>query len=393
MSGAGTAGKARPLGINASIASALRPKGAEVEQFSGDDRAKFNRLLRWQRQSAARDLLKDERVSKCIWVRVLPLVEVWKSRDLQKPNAYYKGLYTCGSVWMCPVCAAKITERRRIELQEVIDASHEIGELVFMVTLTMQHTKRDKYAEITQAIRDAWREVRSGRGWQRIKQEFEIVGVITSLEFTCSLDNGGHPHFHVLMFSKCKKISADSVRDLLSSRYTEILKGKKLKRYASAEHGVKVQIGDAHVGDYVAKFGSDKESTWGLAAEMTKGAVKSAGLKHGEHYTPFQLLDASKMGDKQAGKMFQEYAQAFKGKHQIGGLSQQRKRLGLSQAMSDEEIAEAGQVDAFRMLGLIDQQWAKIRRGGMRGMLLEVVRDADYETVSKYLHQRGVYVD
>lgn len=392
------AGAARPLGINASIASPLRPKGAQVEQFEPDEAAAFKRLLRFQRQRGARDLLPDERVSKCIWVRVQPLVEGWKSRDTAKPRAHYRGVYTCGSVWMCPVCAAKISERRRVELQETIDAARAQGFHVVMVTFTLQHNRRDKFSDITNAILEAWRRVRSGKGWQIIKSNFDIRGMVTALEFTVSLDNGGHPHLHVLMFLKCGNLDAEQLRAQLSKRYDDAL--AKLSRYASAEHGVMVQVSDIHVGDYVSKYGRDEASTtWGLAQEMTKGMTKSGGLKGGEHYTPFQVLDVYLVGDgngkrdRQAGKIFIEFAQAFKGKHQLGGLSRVRKMLGLTEAMSDEEIADANDQDSARFVSFTAEQWAKICRAGHRGLVLEVMSKADYQQFKAYMRQVGVYLE
>lgn len=38
-------------------------------------------------------------------------------------KAFYQGLMACGGVWTCPVCAAKVSERRRQELKEAIRAA------------------------------------------------------------------------------------------------------------------------------------------------------------------------------------------------------------------------------------------------------------------------------
>jgi hypothetical protein len=353
--------------------------------------------MRWSRQEVARELLPKERVNKCLWFRVGTYAEIWKLKDkaLEYARAHYRGLMMCGSVWMCPICAAKITERRRLELQETIDAGYDFGLIVFMVTLTLQHGRQEKYKIVLDALRDAWRKVRGGRGWIEIKQKYQIVGIVTALEFTVSIDNGGHPHLHVLMFSRLAPgaIDADQLRDDISKRYDAVL--KKHSRYASPDHGVMVQLGDAQVGDYVAKFGREKEneSTWGLAAEMTKGMMKRGRLEAGEHYTPFQLLDMARMEDKQAAAMFQEFAHAFKGKHQIGGLSQVRKMLGLSKALSDEEIAEAGEEKTFKFVQLLDQQYAIIRSKGLRGTALEVASQVGYEGFKVWAGTHGINLE
>ena len=382
------------LGNTTSNVSHTRENG---EIGNSDDAGKAARSMRWKRQEMARDLLPKERVNKCIWVRVGTYAEIWKLKEkaLEYARAHYRGLMMCGSVWMCPICAAKITERRRLELQETIDAAHDQGLIVFLVTLTLQHGKHEKYKIVVAALRDAWRKVRGGRGWIEIKQNYQIVGIVTALEFTVSIDNGGHPHLHVLMFSKLGPgaIDADQLRDDVSSRYEAILKHHA--RYASNEHGVKVQLGDSHVGDYVAKFGREKEneSTWGLAAEMTKGMMKRGRLEAGEHYTPFQLLDMASDGDKQAAAMFQQFALAFKGKHQIGGLSAVRKMLGLSKSLSDEEIAEAGEEKTFRFVQLLDKQWAIIRNKGLRGTALEVASQVGYEGFKVWARSHEIFLE
>ena len=42
-------------------------------------------------------------------------------------KAFYQGLMSCGGIWTCPVCAAKISERRRQELKQAIEAAQALG--------------------------------------------------------------------------------------------------------------------------------------------------------------------------------------------------------------------------------------------------------------------------
>ena len=74
-----------------------------------------SRVQRFALQSMARAILPESRTAKCLRIRAHDCdVQVWKSRE--HGTASYGGLQTCGSVWTCPVCAAKIAERRRIKL-------------------------------------------------------------------------------------------------------------------------------------------------------------------------------------------------------------------------------------------------------------------------------------
>ena len=61
-------------------------------------------------------------------------VGVWKCE--KHGTAHYSGLQTCGSVWSCPICAAKITERRRLEVQDAINQHRQAGGEVQLLTLT-----------------------------------------------------------------------------------------------------------------------------------------------------------------------------------------------------------------------------------------------------------------
>jgi hypothetical protein len=59
-------------------------------------------------------------------------------------RAGIEGLVTCGSVWLCPVCAAKVASKRAEELAQVLDAVHDAGGSAFMLTLTIRHSAGDR---------------------------------------------------------------------------------------------------------------------------------------------------------------------------------------------------------------------------------------------------------
>ena len=55
------------------------------------------------------------RTVDCTWVRIAELSMV---RPMDRASYHYKGLVTCGNVWVCPICSAKIQERRRQEVEQ-----------------------------------------------------------------------------------------------------------------------------------------------------------------------------------------------------------------------------------------------------------------------------------
>jgi hypothetical protein len=59
-------------------------------------------------------------------------------------TAGYSGLASCGSVWACPQCAAKIATRRADDLSKVMRAVDKAGGSAFLLTLTMRHSRGDR---------------------------------------------------------------------------------------------------------------------------------------------------------------------------------------------------------------------------------------------------------
>ncbi|MBC7773826.1 MAG: rolling circle replication protein, Rep63 protein, partial [Phycisphaerae bacterium] len=123
-------------------------------------------------------------------------------------------------------------------------------------------------------------------------------------------------------------------------------------------------------------------SKWGLEDEMTKGHTKKA--LHGE--TPFDFLRAYLVDskDKQAGALFKEFAETFKGKRQLFWSPGLKKRYAIGES-SDEELAV--QMDDYAaMLGVITlEQWRDVLRVEGRGILLQVAASGGWEAVLVYL--------
>jgi len=361
---------------------------ANPEGLTPEERAAQYRLIRWQRQSVAARIMHDQRVAKCFRVRIKPVVEVLHSAKVRK--AHYGGLMICGSVWMCPICAAKITERRRLELESV-DAK-ELSCL--MVTLTLQHEQGEKLKVVQDHLADAWRKMKSGGWWQRFAQEFLIVGSVTGTEVTYGLESGWHPHKHVLIWSRLslRKVKDEIIRGRMSERFENIL--ANAGRYVSPIHGVDIRKGTDLIREYVAKFGyepknkPDKKS-WSLGAELTKGPAK-VGLKYGRHYAPFQLLDLYLAGDQEAGKLFREYALTMKGTRQLRYAPGTRDLFGLDDEMSDEELAAHQEQDAVVLALLQPEHWKVILRKEKRSALLEVANTGNLEYLRIFLKSLGV---
>jgi len=157
------------------------------------------------------------------------------------------------------------------------------------------------------------------------------------------------------------------------------------------EHGYQLDRTYGAVADYIAKFGREPaRKPWGVESEMTKGHIKTGRGTVIEHVTPFAMLYHIMQGRAALVPVFQDYAQRFKGRHQLHWSKGLRKRLlDSDEEQTDEELAAADMDDAV-LLGLLTrQQWRVVLANDARGELLEVARSGDWQHVEAFLIDIG----
>ena len=307
--------QAEPLGINTKCASPNTVKAGDQDDSP--------RVRRFALQSAARELLPDERVSWCL--RRLNfderVVEIWYASN--PGRAHLKNVAVCGSVWTCPVCSAKISERRRVEMTEALEKNPDLTPI--LVTFTFQHERSDRLSELIETLNDSYRKLKSGKSWKTIAVKHGLVASVTGLELTWGHVNGWHPHKHALFFSNLKpdEIDLDDLKTRLVNRFQPIM--ARSDYYSSSLYGIDVRAGDERAVDYVSK--------WGLEHEIAKSPVK----KGRGGYSPFQLLELYAARKKWAGVLFQEYAETMKGRRQLVWSRGGRELLGLVETEQTDE--------------------------------------------------------
>lgn len=346
------------------------------------DKPENTRLMRWAMQSAARDVLPSERVSKCL--RTISIhkhptaatlsnclsldyfrhVEILRSKD----NFHYGNLTTCGSVWHCPICAAKISEQRRHELTAAVKNWKRQGGEVLLLTLTVPHYVNQRLQVVVTGLSNALRKMTYSRDWRALVPEIGLHGRIRALEVTYG-ENGWHPHFHLLLF-----VYRSPDREALQAQILDLWKTACLKSSLPEpnHHGVKVDDGTM-AAQYVGK--------WGIEHEMTKGHIK----KSKEGYSPFDLLRVV-LGSSPAGRfldgkteaataLFREYGKAFKGKRQLVWSQGLKNDLLEDMAdLSDEEIADQVEPDAELFARVPLHIWKIVLSKNLRGVVLEKCR-------------------
>jgi hypothetical protein len=333
----------------------------------GDNDGYFRRLFRFALQQSSRELLPRERVARCLRQPVPGRVVCVHRRE--DAETYYSGLHTCASVWICPICAAKISERRRLDLQQALDSANRQGLVVGLLTLTVPHYVTTDVRHLLGMVSYLSKLFWSGRS-TAANLIPGYVGQIRALETTHG-ENGWHPHLHVLVFSCDPLLEAV---EALYSRWAALVEDSGLgtpNRYA-------LTLQD---GTYAAKYAGK----WGLAEELTKAHVKQ-GRRGGR--TPWAILADYFGGDTSSGRLFQDFAMAFKGSVQLRWSNNLRALLELARERTDEEIAATvGAEDHF--WDLASRQWAFIVRNNLRGQVLEVFREGGRDQLDQLLRSRG----
>ncbi|WP_044439426.1 protein rep [Bacillus mycoides] len=73
------------------------------------------------------------------------------------------------------------------------------GGYIALLTLTFGHNKADRLKETLEKFGNATRKLMSGRAYNNIRDELDLIGRIQVFEVTYS-KNGFHPHVHIALF-------------------------------------------------------------------------------------------------------------------------------------------------------------------------------------------------
>lgn len=267
------------------------------------------------------------------------------------------GLVTCGSVWSCPSCAARIQLQRAAELSLLVERARGDALGTCMATLTVRHGLGHELRSTRAGVLRAWKHVLQSRAWKRIRERYQVAGYVRAVEVTHGRA-GWHPHIHVLLLSGRP---ADMERDLhaeLSSLWRDAVVLKLGREHEpDAEHGC--HVAPAYAADYLAKMGLEIA----YAASKTRGPSRS----------PFELLEDARRGDAQSRVLWRDYVSATKGKRQLEWSRGLRARFGLAE-VTDEELAArvADEQQSETLLELSRREWEALNRadGVLRLLML-----------------------
>lgn len=290
-------------------------------------------------------------------------------------TAYYVGLQTCGSIWTCPVCAARISETRRKEVCHAMEKIYEEGFQSVMVTLTFPHDKTIALDELIKKQSLALKYLREGNTWTCFKKRINFQGLIRALELTYGA-NGWHPHTHELWFVD-KGLKEKDIKTFIVNRWINCLKKAGLvsvKNTMATHNALKTRSVDIKMNckssDYLSK---NDNLNWGIDREIAKAVNK--GKSKGYH--PFEFLEEITEVNS---KLFIEYSKAMKGKSQLFWTPGLKEKLGVDD-MTDEDICNEEDSDNEnplfdREIYFTEEEWEIIAKKEYRAKILNYFENA-----------------
>lgn len=267
-------------------------------------------------------------------------------------RCYYFGLVTCGKVWLCPVCSAKIRARRAAEIQTILTVAlnyyKDAGYVVKMVTLTTRHHMGHSLSHLVTAINKNFRRnVLSGNVWISRSKRIGYVGMVKSVEVLQGT-NGWHPHLHCLLVLKPLAESSpvdpdapkrrgrkprvqrsfeeelDEFKAWLAAQWRAFfLSDQELYKGNAPSLDVGVHWRDVDNPGAGAIYVS-KVQEWGAALELARSDLKVGTRKQGDlkGWTPFELAERHRLTSdvdelSRLRQLWHEYQLALKGTHAI----------------------------------------------------------------------------
>lgn len=288
-------------------------------------------------------------------------------------SPFFAGIETCGSVWVCPVCAGKIMRKRAEEITTAINMHEDAGGQVYMLTLTAPHLMHERCEDLLDTVRNSWRKMQAGAPWKRIKEAFGIEHTIRALE-TKHGRHGWHNHLHLLLFTT-GPAEIEALKWRLFERWAKIVKRMSGKECSYQAIDLRLVETPEDIGDYLNK----------AAQEITELHVKGG---KGGGLTPFQLAERGANGDRKARARFREFAAAFKGARHLTWSRGAKAAFGLVDISDDQAATDQ---DQCHLAARVDCDDYEIVRTFFReAELLIVAREGGQAAVDHFLDRLGL---
>lgn len=339
-------------------------------------------------------------------------------------KAYVGNIQTCRSSWGCPVCAAKIRQKRAEQIAKATAKHLDDGGGIEMLMLTMPHDREDDLEGLLRGLKSGWGKVSKGYARRRDWEEFGVAHYVRSLDLTWSPRAGWHPHYHVVLFTD-EPLSEKERADFEHRIYTRWAEGVTSKEYRRPNRkGVNMKPikskAEASTVSYYTAEGvlrteevreGEEEDRMRVGWEMSRHDLKSEG----SGWSPWRILERldalrrrikkserkandaggwsrMRMGEvarqqcdewrkekRHMASLWHEYEQATKGKRSIQPSRGLWKDYGVTEGdLEDEELADEEQNgEVAATLDEHTMEWVRRVPGGYAS-LLEAAEDGTY---------------
>jgi len=333
---------------------------ANFSSTAGQQASRERRSARWSLRALGRQsgVSALPRPAKCGMPIGASAVAVKRGPD---GTSHLAGVETCGSIWACPVCAAKIRNVRADEVAQGLGEHIDRGGGALLVTLTLPHEVADELRKTITLVSEGFAAVNAGRGYGEDRNAFGILGHIRAFEVTHG-QNGWHPHLHVIvcLARPASRDLADALQARWQARWDRFLR-RRGWRPSVDKIGVRVdrvRRDGAAVGAYVAKLQEGEKLDRSVGNEVARADLK--GGRRGSR-VPFEILaDFGSDGAESDRALWQEFQLATKGRSAIRWSKGLRALLlpDVDELM-DEEIA-AAEVGGVQIALIEPQLYRKI---------------------------------
>lgn len=274
-------------------------------------------------------------------------------------GASYRGLMTCDSPWLCPLCTRRRAAQLGAQLGRTMTTAIEQGGACMVGIFTVRHHAGDRLGELLDALIGSWSRMwQSGARRAYLRETFGFVGAVRCVEVTHGA-NGWHPHIHAVVVTSRRLSREDSAElaELLRLEWDAAVRRVFGRTTSAAANGWRPVRTPAAAASYAFK-----------AAWETVGAGGKDGRRNSR--TPFQMLDDMNSGDARALALWDEYEAATTGRRALGVIG----RRALAQLGFREEEGD-GDVSEEPCLRLTDRDYRAIRQLGAEAAVLRAVDD------------------
>lgn len=331
-----------------------------------------------------------DRCRRCGRVPIGSAVAVQHSPAL---GAGFGGLETCGSVWVCPVCARKIAARRQVEIGTALGTWQDQGGAFALITLTMRHSRRHRLLQEIDALTKAWNSVNTSRVWGRHRDRLGSPGYVRVLEITHGA-NGWHAHLHFVLLVAGSATAADvaGLAGWLFPKWNRAVEAAGMPgALAVGQDAMLVDGATAtdNLAGYLTKAGSGDPAR-DLGRELMGAMTKTARSEHSTQPVwrlPEQFLET---GEADLLDRWLEYESATFRRRQLVWSAGVRDLLRLGQELSDDEIAEESAGDEIVVWITRDGWRTALSLGEPTSRILAALEHGGSAGLLEHLDARGI---